>query len=136
MRNHSLLRASLLGNAVFSTGCAVTLILVPGNVSAWIGLQADPAFLTLGIGLLIFAAGLTVLAASRAPSVPWLRAVILADFAWVAITAAVLLSPWTNALTERGLWTLVVVAQFVLLWGVLQSVALRIASPLTAESVR
>jgi hypothetical protein len=127
MRSDALLRAALLTNALFSAACALILLAAPVSVGTWTGLDGVAAYVALGTGLLAFAAGLAFLAARPVLPTGWVRAATLADFLWVAATAGILASPWTSAFSERGLWTLVVVAQFVLFCGVLQAIGLRIA---------
>jgi hypothetical protein len=125
MERDTLLRTALWANALFSGACGLTLLVVPTAVGAWIGLGGAVGFLSsLGAGLLAFAAGLAYLATRPVPPVRWVRAATLSDFLWVGATLVILLGPWTREFSERGLWTLVVVAQFVLLWGILQAIAL------------
>jgi hypothetical protein len=125
VQNHTLLRRALAANAVFSAGCGLTLMVAPRAVGAWIGLEGAAGLLAvLGAGLLAFGAGLVHLATRPVPPARWVRAATLSDFLWVGATLVVVLGPWTAAFSERGLWTLVVVAQFVLLWGILQAVGL------------
>jgi len=125
IEDYGLLRAGLGANALFSTACAVPLLVSPASVSDWTGLDATPLWIGLGAGLLAFAASLVFLASRPVPPERLVRAATAADFLWVAGTVAILVSPLAAAFSERGLWILLVVAQFVLLCGVVQALALR-----------
>lgn len=114
-----LLRFALLGNALFSTLSGLLLLLAPGTVGNWLGVEADWILRVLGAGLLGFALDL-IHQATRSRMVSW-RGLLssLADLAWVLSTAGLLiLTPgWFSPL---GAGLLIAVASVVLVFGCLQ----------------
>jgi hypothetical protein len=127
MGSARLLRIALCGNAAFGGACAAVLLFAPDAAVAWLGADGGPLLPVLGAGLLAFGAGLVVLATRPMPPIGWVRAAILADGLWVAGTVAFFLTPWSAALSHRGVWFVTLVAACVLLWGILQSAGLRAA---------
>lgn len=85
-------RSLLALNAAFSTATGLALLAVPDY---WARELAAPAALVvaLGLGLGGWAAGLMWLR-HRGPEASWVRAVALADLAWVLGTAALLAARW------------------------------------------
>lgn len=128
-----LLRGALLGNAAFSGTCAVPLVVAPAAVASWLGLAQTPLLVGLGLGLLAFAGVLVVLATRPRPARSWVLAVIAADAAWVAGTAILLLSPAAGAFSDRGMWTVLLVAVNVAAWGLLQAAGARALARPPAE---
>ena len=70
-------------NAIFSTLCAIDLMLFPNLIAQWMHIANSVYLLTLGIGLLGFAAYVYWL--SRRPVIdkPTGLQIILADIGWV-----------------------------------------------------
>lgn len=122
----TLLRNALLINATFSALCGAAMLIAPQTVGAWTGLELPWLYQVMGAGLGLFAILLVMLATRRPPALPLVRLATWADFGWVAGTVLLLLSPWRELFSERGLWTLVSVAQMVLLCGVLQALGTRL----------
>lgn len=124
-----LLRISLLGNANFSLLCGLILMIAPQGVGAWLGFaqpgQLAGVSMALGIGLLAFGGALIVLATRSRPPLSWVRAVIAADGFWVLGSAALVLTPWADAMGRRGVWTVILVAGMVSIWGILQWLGVR-----------
>jgi hypothetical protein len=123
MANDTFLRIALRGNAAFSTLSGVAALAFAGALAPWLGVpDAAPWLRALGVGLLGFAACLVWLA-SRAeipPVTAW--GVVMADLAWVAGTVPLVA---IELLSRPGDWLAVGIADFVLLFAVLQAVGIR-----------
>jgi hypothetical protein len=119
MPDARLLRAALLANAAFSTGCGLLLLLAPGQVGDLLGLEVPRVLQAVGLGLLVFAADL-VHQATRSRLATW-RALYASagDLLWVAGTFVGLLA-FPNALSGTGIVVVLLVAAVVLLFGALQ----------------
>jgi len=117
MARSRLLRAALLGNAVFSISCALVMIFAPVWVGDQLGIQIPPALQILGVGLVMFAADL-VHQVTRPRMATW-RALYssLADFLWVLGTV-VGVALFAGILSDSGLLTVSAVAVFVFTFGV------------------
>ena len=119
--NDRLLRFSLRANATFSAFCAAACIVAAGPLAAAFGVPGAAWLMALGVGLLLFAAG--VLSLSLASTIPtgvaW--GVVAADALWVIGTVPLLgLVPLTHA----GFWVALGVADMVLVFAVLQSLGI------------
>lgn len=119
--NSNLLSRVLMANAAFS---AVTGVILAGGaipLSRWLGI---PMWLTVavGVGLLPFSLAAAVVA--RRPKPSTLRLVVIADFAWVAGAAIVILG-FPESMSTPGLWTLGLVSVAVADFAVFQTVGLR-----------
>ncbi len=112
------LRRVLLANASFSTFSAA--VLIAGG--AWLAPLLGIAFGILagvGIGLLVFAAGLWRAARAREFDRGEARKALAADVAWVV--ASVVLLVWNpSPLTAAGWWGVAVVADLVAVFAALQ----------------
>ena len=116
-----LLRRALLGNALFSAVCGVTLLLLAAPLSN--ALELPVWLLTvIGVGLLPFAAIVALIA--RDPHLPSARAVIGADIAWVVAAVAVLVTVGSSMAPSAAI-TLGIVTVAVADFAVLQWVGLR-----------
>jgi hypothetical protein len=118
-----LLRHALLGNAAFSTLCALVLLIEPELASRWLGISAPALLTVLAIGLLVFAVDL-VHQATRTRMATW-RALYAsaADFAWVLGTL-VALPLLIGVLPPMGVTLVTLVAAVVLLLGATQLVGI------------
>ena len=129
-----LLRASLRGNAAFSSLCALISLAYAGPLAQTLGIPSPALLTALGVQLLAFAALLLVLA-SR-PTIPlrlaW--AVVAADVLWVVGTIPLVLG---ETLTRAGVWTAIGIADVVAIFAFLQALGIRRASRATlpAQSV-
>lgn len=125
MNRAAYLRAALLANAVFSTICAMLMILGPGWVGTLLGVEAPLVIRGIGFGLALFAADL-IHQATRSRIATW-RALYagVADFLWVLGTlVGVALFP--AALSTSGLVTVLAVAGTVFAFGVWQLRGIRV----------
>lgn len=118
-----LLRRALLGNAAFSTLTGVTLLAAAGPLEPTLGVPAV-ALRIVGLALLPFALGLARIALRETVdrSEAWLAVAL--DLAWVAGSALLVLGElWP--LSAAGVWTVIVVADCVLAFAILQGLGLR-----------
>lgn len=118
-----LVRWALVGNALFSPLCALVLLIDAGGMAALLGAHiAVP--IVVGVGLLPFA--WVVLRAARRIAInsTEVKIITFMDAAWVTVSALLLLAGW-RAPTAAGTWTVVLVADMVAIFGVLQWWGLR-----------
>jgi hypothetical protein len=120
----SLLRNTLLGNALFSIATGLICLLDAAPVAQWMGITSPWLLQALGLGVLLF--GLEVgWIALRSTDLRRAGQVILAlDVAWVAASVLLVMSGWL-ALTQAGFWAVVIVADIVALLAVLEFFGLR-----------
>lgn len=119
------LRAALLANALFSTLCAMFMILDPGSVGSLLGIEAPLVIRGIGFGLVLFAADL-VHQATRPRIATW-RALYasVADFLWVLGTL-VGIALFPAVLSMSGLVAVLTVAGIVFAFGVWQLRGIRV----------
>ena len=120
------LRLVLLGNAFFSTACALLMQINPVLLGDLLGVQAPLIYRLIGVGLLVFAADL-VHQASRPRLATW-RALYASagDVLWVLATIVGLLL-FPGVLSPIGLVTVSLMATVMLVFGLLQMRGIRIA---------
>ena len=130
--NDRLLRYSLRGNALFSTGCGLAALALAQPLAEALGIP-DPRTLTsLGAQLLVFAALLVWLAPRAGIRPAFALAVIAADVLWVVGTIPVV---YAGGLTPAGNWTAIAIAEVVGLFAILQYLGLRrMRSPALASA--
>lgn len=125
MNRSAYLRAALLANALFSTICALLMILGPGWVGTLLGVEAPLVIRGIGFGLALFAADL-IHQATRSRIATW-RALYasVADFLWVLGTL-VGIGLFPAALSTSGLVAVLAVAGIVFAFGVWQLRGIRV----------
>ncbi|MBZ0305814.1 MAG: hypothetical protein K8I82_07075 [Anaerolineae bacterium] len=127
------LRRTLFGNGIFSTLSGLLFILAANPVANFLGIQntsilglfnGDGLIFLIGIDLLTFAAGL-FFSATR-PTLNRHHAILAIelDVAWVAASVIVLLTG-ALPLTTAGSWAVLIVADIVSVFAVLQFIGLR-----------
>ena len=127
-----LLRLALRGNALFSTVSGLTLLLAAAALGPRLGLPVL-SLRVVGAVLLPFAWGLWNNSRRAVISRAEARLAVLLDLSWVAGSAALVFGGlWP--LTPAGRWTVLGVADVVLVFAFLQTVGLRRArtTPSTA----
>lgn len=87
----ALLVRALLANAALSGTSGLILLLAAGPAGAWLGVAEPWLLRALGGGLVAFGTGLYFLARSERPGRGLVLAASVADIAWVAASAALLL---------------------------------------------
>ena len=114
-----LLRAALLGNAIFSAICGVVMVWMPHRVSAALNWQGPNLWLLVGLGLLVFAGALLWQGKQGRPSVAWGTLFSLGDYGWVIGT--VLLGMFVPTVMSGDGWMIAWgVSAVVVLFGSLQ----------------
>lgn len=126
----SLIRRTLLLDAAMSGACAVLLIAGAGTLSGLLGLPEDLLFIS-GLVLVPFVGMLVWLMRAGSPSAIGVRAIIAINVAWVAASAALLVSGLVDP-TPLGTAFVIVQAAAVLVFAELQIIALRRTVPLQA----
>jgi hypothetical protein len=121
----TLLRRALQANATFSTISGIAFALGAKPIAHAIGLEPWPIMLAIGVGLLIFAAGLFRNASRE--NINRIEAVltVAGDFAWVIGSGIVIL---LGILNTSGNWATAIIADIVLLFAILQWIGLRHAA--------
>jgi hypothetical protein len=129
----SLLRNVLRGNALFSIVSGALIALASGPVAAFMGIAETSIFglfsgqvlmLEIGLGVLIF--GLAVGFVATRPTINrrWAQEILVADVAWIVLSAALLLGQWLP-LTTAGSWAVLIVADVVTLFAITEFIGLR-----------
>ena len=117
-----LLRKALIGNALFSTLSGVIILSAQGWVVRMLGLAQDVNLLSLGVGLIVFAA--TLVLNGRRPQVKtsdaWIA--VWLDVAWVVGSYLLI---FVVPFSTGGRWIIGVVAEVVLGFAVLQFAGIR-----------
>jgi len=120
-----LLRNTLKANAIFSTLSGLAFAVGAGSIADSVALEDGAWFLLLiGFGLLPFAA--FVYYAATRPKIDRrvINSIIVMDISWVVGSAIVLLTDLL-ALNSAGNWGVLIIADVVLTFAVLQFVGLR-----------
>lgn len=120
----TLLRSALLGNALFSEITGLALLLLSAPIARFLGIAPSWPLLPIGAALLLFGAQAFILSRSRPLARGPVLAVIALDAAWVIASALLLIGGWLP-LSGGGTWTVLVVADVVAAFGVLQYLGLR-----------
>lgn len=125
------LRSALVGNAIFSTLCALVLVLGSNRMAALLGVSIIVP-LVVGVGLLPFA--WFVLRAARRNDInaTEVNTIIFLDAGWVVATVLLLVAGW-RAPGAVGTWSVVLVADLVATFGALQWWGLRRVARKNAE---
>ena len=120
----SLLRNTLLANAIFSTLCAIDFLIFAQPISTFLGWSNGWVLPLIGIGLLGFA--LYVVSVARAPQIDTsaVKSIIVADITWVILSILVIATPIVP-LTLGGKWGVAIVADIVAGFALLQFLGLR-----------
>lgn len=120
--NTAPLRSALIANALFSLASAALLIIAPGLVGQWLGVDQPLLFVAIGIGLVLFAGDL-LHQATRRRMATW-RALYAsaADGLWV-IGSLLLVTLFSSLLSSTGVALVLAVASVVLAFGVWQLLA-------------
>ena len=132
-KNESFLRKTLLANALFTALCGLGLILASGALSALIGAVGGTELIVVGVVLLLYAADLARTALGK--SIPRGRVYyfVVMDLLWV-VGSVVALWGFPIPFTPVGRWVVLLVADVVGLFGVLQYLGLRRLSKPNVEA--
>lgn len=121
----TLLRRTLFGNVIFSLLSSLLLLLASAPVAAFLGVpQASGLFALLGVGILGFAAFVYWVQSRPALDTRFVWLIFVMDVLWVVASVVILV---TNAfaLSTEGRWAVLVIADIVAVFAVLEVIALR-----------
>ena len=127
MNGERFLGRVLIADGVVSGLCGLGLLVAPGEVATLIGLRSSAIVAAVGLSLVGYAAVLITGARGSAARRTAAWAVAL-NVAWLAGTVAVILA---GALNRQGNWALILVGDAVLVFALLEGVALRRTAGLT-----
>ncbi len=118
------LARAIRANAFFSGISALVFLLGARPIASWIGL-GEPALLTaVGVLLLLYAPVLLWIS-NRRPIPRWMAWVVIdLDILWVIGSAILVFTDWVP-LTVAGKWTVVVLADIVAGFALIQYIGLR-----------
>ncbi len=125
LKSDTLLRRALRANALFSTASGALFLLASPQVADFLGLDGAAPFIAVaGIGILLFAA-FVLYTATRERINPRLALAITGlDVVWVIGSAGLLLSG-ALSLTTAGRWAVLIVADVVAVFALIEYVGLR-----------
>ena len=123
-KNESLLRKSLLANALFTTVCGLGLLLASVTLPTLIGAVGATELIIIGVILLLYAVDLARTALGKRIPRGRIYYFIVMDLLWV-IGSAVVLWGLSVPFTAAGRWIILLIADAVGLFGVLQYLGLR-----------
>ncbi len=118
------LRRVLLGNVAFSLISATACLLGASALAAFMGIPHPAILMALGAGLLLFALGLYLTASQRPLDRRKVTAIFAADVVWVVASVAILALELFG-LTTEGRWLVLIIADVVLVFAVLEFFGLR-----------
>ena len=121
----TLLRRALQGNDAFSTVSGILFIIAAKPIAAFLGPVQPWMLVGAGVGLLGFAAWVAHNSLRDLLSALETRMIIAGDLMWVAGSLAAVLYANALGLTRGGTWAIILIADVVLLFAVLQFLGLR-----------
>lgn len=119
-----LLRGVLQANMIFSGLSGLLLAVDAAPLSRWLGVPASWILVVIGIGLIGFAGLLYLIARQRPLDLRQANVIFWLDVAWVVGSALLLVTGWAP-LTTAGWWTVLLVADAVALFAILEFVGIR-----------
>lgn len=117
-----LLRRALLGNALFSVISGVVILAMNRTLVEFLGLPSNASLTALGIGLLGYGGWLLWNARRKKIKIVDAWIAVLLDMVWVVGSYALL---FAVRFSSGGKWAVVLVAEVVFLFGVMQWLGLR-----------
>jgi hypothetical protein len=127
MNGERFLGRVLIADGVVSGLCGLGLLIAPGEVARLIGVGSPAIVVAVGLSLLGYAA--VLVSGARGSGARRTAALAVAlNVAWLVGTAAVILA---GALNRQGNWALILVGDAVLVFALLEGVALRRTAALT-----
>ena len=122
--NDTFLRRTLLGNVAFSLISGAACLLGANALAALMGIPQPAILMALGGGLLMFALGVYLTASQRPLDPRKATAIFAADVVWVVGSVAILALDLFG-LTTEGRWLVLIIADVVLGFAVLEFFGLR-----------
>jgi len=124
IKSNSLLRHTLRANGVFSGLSGLLFTLAAASITRFIGLPWPAVLIVVGLSLIGYAASLFI-ASNRAEVDRRAVAVFIAlDVAWVVGSGLLLVTAWVP-FTAAGKWAIVIIADVVALFALVQVYGLR-----------
>ena len=117
-----LLRRALQGNALFSVISGVVILAANRSLVEFLGLPSNASLTALGIGLLGYAGWLLWNARREKIKIVDAWIAVILDMVWVMGSYALL---FAVKFSSSGKWAVVLVAELVFLFGVMQWLGLR-----------
>lgn len=124
MNADALLRHTLRANALFSATCGLTMLLFAGPLTTLLGIPKPLYLLIIGGGLLIFAFDLFTNTRRTDLHLFRVKQAIVMDTAWV-IGSLIVLALIDGVFTKTGWWVIVIIADTVAVFAILQAIGLR-----------
>lgn len=119
-----LLRGVLQGNMFFSGLSGLLLAGAAAPLARWLGVPAIWPLLLIGVGLLGFAWLLSQIARTYPLNLRQANGIFWLDVAWVVGSALLLVTGWVP-LTTAGWWAVLLVADMVAIFAILEFVGIR-----------
>jgi Na+-translocating ferredoxin:NAD+ oxidoreductase RnfE subunit len=120
-----LLRRALRGNSIFSFASGLLLTFGAAPIAAFMGIADDSLVLTvMGIIILVFAAFLWITTAKPVIDRQIGIAIFIMDVAWVVVSLIILVTD-AFSLSTGGRWAILIVADIVAVFALLEFVGLR-----------
>jgi hypothetical protein len=119
LRNSTLIRSILYGNAIFSGVSGLLFIFASRPIARFIGIDMPLAILVMGIGLAGYAALIYINAARPEISRSFVLFAVVCDSIWVLLSIILLLTDWVP-LSVSGRWAVGIVAAIVDVFATLQ----------------
>jgi hypothetical protein len=123
--NPSLLKKSLLGNALFSGSSGLVLAIASSWLASFLGLESGAVIAGLGFVLILYAPFLAWLAFQEAIDSRLVWLVIDLDILWVIGSAVLVFSDLVPGLSIPGKWAIAIVADIVAVFAILQFLGLK-----------
>lgn len=124
MAHDALLRHTLRANALFSATAGLVMLVAAAPLADWLGVPSAIYLVVIGVGLLVFAYDLFTNARRPKLHRGRVRQAIVMDALWVVGSIALLVS-LGGLFTTVGWWAIVVVADIVALFAIVQALGLR-----------
>jgi hypothetical protein len=124
----ALVRRTLVGNALFSELTGLALLLFSAPIARFLGVAPSWPLLVIGAGLLLFGTQVYLSSRPRPLDRRGVWVIVGLDAGWVVASALLLIAGWLP-LTQGGAWTVLLVADAVATFAVLQVLGLRRATP-------
>lgn len=119
-----LLRGVLQANMIFSGLSGLLLAVAAAPLGQWLGVPATWLLVVIGIGLLGFAGLLFQIARQNPLDLRQANVIFWLDVAWVVGSALLLFTGWVS-FTTTGWWAVLLVADVVALFAILEFVGMR-----------
>lgn len=123
----SFLKRALYANAIFSGISGLDFIIFSNRITEFLGWSTTWLIPAIGIGLILFAVYIVMVARKATPNASQVKSIIASDIAWIILSCVIIFLPTTNllGLTNGGKWAVAILADIVLVFAILQFLGLR-----------